>query len=199
MTPVHKNTLVRQQQIVSAATKLIVKYGSEHLTIRRIAKEVGVSEGAIYRHFKSKRDILSLLVEHLGQLIITDIEKSRTDNIDTLDKIEGRIAEHISAVEKRKGISFQIIAEIISLGDKGLNKQVYDVINRYIQQIRDILSEGAKAGVIRQDIDLDAVATAFFSITQGLINIWTLGHYNFNLSEKHASLWHIIREAIIKH
>ena len=33
---------------------------------------------------------------------------------------------HISSIEQRKGITFQVIAEIISYGDKALNKEVYD-------------------------------------------------------------------------
>jgi len=49
-----KETAVRQKEIISAARKLIVKYGSEHVTVKRMANEIGVSEAAIYRHFKSK-------------------------------------------------------------------------------------------------------------------------------------------------
>ncbi len=43
----HRSTVVRQRQIINAARKVIFKYGSEHVTVRRIAKEIGVSEGAL--------------------------------------------------------------------------------------------------------------------------------------------------------
>ena len=39
---------IRQDQIIDAARKLVVKYGSEHVTVGKIAREVGISEGAIY-------------------------------------------------------------------------------------------------------------------------------------------------------
>ena len=39
----HENTAVRQRQIIAAARRLIVRYGSEHVTVRRIAKEIGVT------------------------------------------------------------------------------------------------------------------------------------------------------------
>jgi len=61
-----QNTFVRQKQIVNAVRRLITKYGSEQITVRRIAKEIGISEGSIYRHFKCKRDILLLLVRDSG-------------------------------------------------------------------------------------------------------------------------------------
>jgi AcrR family transcriptional regulator len=198
MTQRRESTLVRRRQLINAAGKLIVKYGSEHVTVRRLAKEIGVSEGAIYRHFKSKRDILSLLVDDIENTLLAGVELNPTDRPFTPETLERIITNHMARVVKRRGISFQVIAEIISLGDKRLNKKAYGVIDKYMGRIKDILSEGAKAGVIRQDIDLDAAATLFFGMTQGLVNSWALSQYSFSLEEKYASLWSVFREAIIK-
>jgi len=190
-------TLVRQKQIINAAAKLIVKYGSEHVTVRRIAKEIGTSESAIYRHFKSKKDILSLLVDDIENSLLSDFE-SYINRPCTLKTLESVFMNHMSHIVQRRGVSFQVIAEIVSLGDKKLNKKVCDAISMYTNRIRDVLSEGVKAGVVRRDIDLEAMSTLFFGMTQGLVNIWTLSQYSFDLEQKYASLWHIFREAVIK-
>lgn len=193
---VRKDTLIRQKEIVSAARKLIVKYGSEHVTVRRIAKEIGVSEGAIYKHFKSKRDVLSFLVDDIENTLIGDIDNSYRGEIGSLEILERIVLEHISAIEQRKGVAFQVIAEIISLGDKKLNKKIYDVINKYTSRIKDILAEGVKDGVIRTDIDLGAASKMFFSMTQGLVNIWALSQYSFNLATEYRSSWSIFLNAV---
>lgn len=189
-------TIVRQRQIVNAARKLVVKHGSEHVTVRRIAKEVGVTEGAIYRHFKSKRDILSLLIQDIDDTLMSDIRKNYKGQLKTIETLGDIILSHLSSIEQRKGVSFQVIAEIISLGDKRLNKQMKNAINNYLNSIKDILSEGVKKGLVRDDIDLDAVATSFLGITQGLVNVWALGNYDFNLQEKYKPMWNFFREAI---
>ena len=72
----YENTELRQRQIVDAARKVIIKYGSENLTVKKIAKEVGISETDVYRHFKSKKDILFLLVEYIEQFLLEDISKA---------------------------------------------------------------------------------------------------------------------------
>ena len=59
----HKSTAIRRKEITRAARRLIIKRGAEHVTIRGIAEEVGISEAAIYRHFRSKKDILRLLLD----------------------------------------------------------------------------------------------------------------------------------------
>ena len=199
MVSIREKTTVRQRQIIDAARKTIIKYGSEHVTVRRIAEEIGVSEGAIYRHFKSKRDILTFLIEDIENTLLCGLESLPLSSPLTLAILEETMATHMASVEQRRGVSFQVIAEIVSFGDKKLNRQASAVINKYTERIRAILSEGVKTGAVREDIDLKAAATLFFGMTQGLVNSWTLSQYSFNLEKEYASLWKLFREAIIRH
>ena len=164
MAQKRQNTVVRRQQIINAARKIIIKHGSEHVTVGRIAKEVGISEAAIYRHFKSKKDILSLLADDIEETLIGDTNKAITGSNTPLEILDSVLRSHLSAVEQRRGISFLVIAEIISLGDKKLNKKVSETINKYIGLLTAILSEGVKGGEVREDIDLDGAATLLFSM-----------------------------------
>jgi AcrR family transcriptional regulator len=194
-----ESTEVRQQQIIDAAAILIFKYGSEHLTVKRIATEVGISEAAIYRHFKSKKSILSFLLRHIEEVLLRDISPETVANEPvTLDTIEKIIRNHFSMISMRKGISFQVIAEIISLGDRKLNKQASQTIDKYIFRLKELLTEGVRDGAVRHDIDLEASATLLFTLIQGLVNIWALSDGSFKLIEKYTSLWQIYREAVAR-
>ena len=198
MSRKHESTTVRQRQIVDAARKVIIKYGSEHVTVKKIAKEVGISETAIYRHFKSKKDVLSLLTDHMEESLVGDITGARAEGRTPLEILDGALKRHLSAVEQRRGISFQVIAEIISLGDKKLNRKISQAIDRYVGCLEDLLAEGVKSGEVREDIDLEAAATALFGIIQGLVNICALNNYSFKPQEKYEALWNIFRESVIK-
>lgn len=197
MVAAHKNTTIRQRQILDAAKKVIVKYGSENVTIKRIAKEVGISEGALYRHFRSKLEVLSLLVDDARNVLLADVERAYTGSFNSIDDLERIIMELMFGTIQRNGASFQVIAEIVSLGNKRLNDEVYKVIGEYTGRIKEILSAGVKAGVIRPTIDLDATAILFFSIAQGLASIWTLSHYDFDIEQRCKSLWDVFREGIV--
>ncbi len=194
----YESTKVRQKQIIDAARKLIIKYGSEHVTIKRIAKEVGISEAAIYRHFKSKKDILSLLADSIENSLLEDITKSSIDGKTSLEILDGVLRNHLSAIEQRRGVSFQVIAEVVSLGDKKLNRRIADIINKYTDQLKDFLSKGVKTGEVREDIDLEAAAMLLFGMIQGLVNTWALNNYNFDLLQRYTPIWDIFREAVIK-
>jgi AcrR family transcriptional regulator len=161
-----------------------------------MAKEVGLTEAAIYRHFKSKREILSFLMNHIMDTMLHDVERTAIENSPSLDTIDQVLKLHLSEIEQRKGMSFQIIAEIISLGDKKLNKDVYEKLNVYIDRLKHLLSEGVRSGSVKEDIDLGASALLLFGMIQGLANIWALSGYSFDLSEKYEALWAIYRQAI---
>ncbi len=197
MVQKRETTEVRQQQIIDAAGSLISKYGSEHLTVKRIAEEVGITEAAIYRHFKSKKSILSFLLNYIEESLLNEISSASTSSEPvTLEVIEEIIRNHFSAISIRKGISFQIIAEIISLGDKKLNKQAYQTIDKYISRLKELLAYGVRDGAVRHDVDLESSATLLFALIQGLVNIWALSDDGFNLIKKFTSLWKIYREAV---
>jgi AcrR family transcriptional regulator len=192
-----RNTEVRQKQIIDAAGSLIFKYGSEHLTVRGIAKEVGISEAAIYRHFKSKKSILSFLLMHIEEALLKDLnQEGLADAPVTPETIDQIIRNHFSRISMRKGISFQVVAEVISLGDRMLNKQASQMINRSIARLEDLLAAGVKEGAIRSDIALGASATMLFTMIQGLVNLWSLSNGTLNLIDTYSALWRIYRETI---
>lgn len=195
----HKKTEVRRKQIIDSARKLIIRRGSEHVTVRGIAKTVGISEGAIYRHFKSKRDILSLLADDIENTLLADLDEASIAGSTPLEVLDNVLRSHLSAIEQRRGVSFQVIAEIISMGDKGLNRKISDNINKYINRLAEILAQGVKSGEVRKDINLQAAAMILFGTIQGLVNIWALSNYCFNPEEKYSTMWRIFREAVSKH
>jgi|SRR5258708_27046582 AcrR family transcriptional regulator len=55
-----------RHKILEAAEKLLLLKGSAHVTTKEIARAVGLSESALYRHFDHKEDIFfALMAEHL--------------------------------------------------------------------------------------------------------------------------------------
>jgi TetR/AcrR family transcriptional regulator len=194
---VRKDTLIRQKEISAAVRKLIVKYGSEHVTIKAIAQEIGVTDGAIYRHFASKNDILSFVIDDIEATLLGDFDKSHAAEIGSLEALARIFQEHASAIEQRKGVYFQAIADIISYGDKDLNKKVLIVIHKYIDRIKEILAVGVENGILRADTNLDAAAKMFFGMIQGLVNLWALSYYKFDLEQEYRPLWDIFLKTII--
>lgn len=75
-----KEMTEKQKQILAASVKLFATKGFHASSTAEIAKEAGVAEGTIFRHYKSKKDILiavvaPLLVKFATPFIIKDVRK----------------------------------------------------------------------------------------------------------------------------
>jgi len=195
----HKSTAIRRKEITRAARRLIIKRGAEHVTIRGIAEEVGISEAAIYRHFRSKKDILRLLLDDIEHNLMDDVASEHTGGLTALQTLDAVLRHHLSAIEQRRGIRFQVIAEIISLGDKCLNERASQTVEEYLDCLEQLLSDGIRTGEIRSDTDRRGMAMLLFSIVQGVVNVWALNNYNFDPMTRYEPMWRIVRQGLEMH
>ncbi len=198
MVPAKLESAVRQTQIADAARKLIIKYGSEHITVRKIAKEVGISEAAIYRHFKSKKELLLFMVDNIERDLLGDFAAESAGSTSPLLILDTILRSHISAIKQRRGVSFQVITEIISFGDKKLNRRASTTVDEYMGRLKGLLSAAVKAGEVRDDIDPGATTALLFGMIQGLVNRWALSNYNFDLEDRYIPLWQTFCQVIAK-
>jgi len=80
-----------------------------------MAKEVGISEAAIYRHFRSKTEILSFLADSVADGLLHDIDMAGNVGFTSLDIIDEILRTHLSRIEQN-GHFLLGAAEIISFG-----------------------------------------------------------------------------------
>jgi AcrR family transcriptional regulator len=196
MVEKRKNTVFRQNQIVVAAAELIVRYGSEHLTIKRLARRTKLSEAAIYRHFSSKKDIFHFLLRHVEITLLTDFKIGNSRNAGGPSAIDSLIERHISSIEKSRGVEFQVIAEIISMGDASLNRETFRIINSYIAGLEDIFHRRIKLKYSNGKLETEGQALAFFTLLQGLVNMWALSGYAFDLKRRFYQVWSVYKYAL---
>ena len=80
---------VRQKDILKAAIAIIANQGYEKLTIKNLATKIGVTEAALYRHFKSKREIVTMILsyfEELSNRVLNEICESNNAPLDNIRK-----------------------------------------------------------------------------------------------------------------
>ena len=189
MSQIRETGEARQRQIVEAARSIIAARGIEALTIREIAKEVGISEADIYRHFASKKVILLFLIEDVEKTLMEMVNRALSEEREPVQSLENVLKAHLSYVEQRRGVSLLVVAETLRLADKDLRKRMFGVVNRYIARIEEILAQGMRSGHVRKDIDLGTAALTFFALIHVTVTLWALSDASFSLMERHKPLW----------
>jgi AcrR family transcriptional regulator len=171
----------KQVKIIESARRIISAKGIENLTIHEIAKDLGVTDGALYRHFRSKKEIISLLIDNIEETLLAAIEAAAKTSNEPLRKLSDIFLTHLSYAEQRKGITFIIINETLSLKDKSLQRKMFGVINQYLKMIKVILVEGMESGKFRKDLDIASASIAFFGMVQSMVTLWALSGFKYAL------------------
>ena len=177
---------IRRIQIIEAAGKIVVQKGSENVTIRALAEEVGVSEAAIYRHYDSKREVWLALVNHIVERLIEDIESSVVPGASSLDVLQAALNKHVADIDKKGGISFHVIANIISVGDKKLDKAAYILLQKYMLKIQQLIEAAMAEGSLSSGLEPADAAQRILAQLHGLVNMWVLSDYAFDLKSTFA-------------
>jgi AcrR family transcriptional regulator len=196
MSQIRETSEARQRQIVEAARNIIATRGIEALTIREIAKEVGISEGDIYRHFTGKKAILLLLIEDVERTLMESVERAASEEREPIQRLENVLRAHLSYIEQQRGVSLLIVAETLRLADKDLRKRMFEVVSRYIARIEEILAQGIRAGHVNKDIDPAMAALTFFALVHTTVTLWALSDADFSLAKRHKPIWQSYRAGI---
>jgi AcrR family transcriptional regulator len=168
----------------------------ENVTIDAIAEEVGLTEGAIYRHFTSKHQIFSLLIDDIEQNLLNTVRNATEESASALKNLERILKAHLSDVEDRRAASFIVITEAMGFDGIGLSPRVALMLTHYLEFVRGVLKDGIREGSIRSDVGVDAAATAFLGLVQSTATLWALNSYSPPLAEQRAQMWSIYKKGV---
>jgi AcrR family transcriptional regulator len=76
----------RQAQIVDVAMRIIATQGARRFTAQLLATEIGITAGAIYRHFESMEAIVDAVVERVGAILFEGFPPQASDPIERLKR-----------------------------------------------------------------------------------------------------------------
>ena len=174
----------RQSEIINTAIKLIGEGGIQALTIKNISSEIGIAESALYRHFKSKIEVLSTLLDFLGVIIISHYENVDKLKISPFEKIEKMILGQLKIFAENPPYAIVILSDGLYKNEKLLYDKIFKIMESAKSTFIKIIDEGKSTGKIRKDITSDQIAFVIMGSVRLTVNQWSLSGFSFDLKER---------------
>lgn len=149
--------------VINATIELIIDKGITGLKTAQIAQCAGTSETVVYRHFKSKQDIIGQTVSFLLLELMQEFEAVKTQHLPALVRLDELLNIHLSFNEKTKGISRLAFSDQFHLGDSTLKQIAKTHLEKYEAFIMETLQDGIAEGVFRTDLDLKTSAQSYIA------------------------------------
>jgi AcrR family transcriptional regulator len=190
------NLSKRQSEIIQAAIKLIGEGGIQALTIKNLSSEIGVAESALYRHFKSKTEVLSTLLDFLGNIIVSHYESVNALKAGSFVKIKKMISGQLKLFAENPPYALVILSDGLYKNEKELHDKIFQIMQKARSTFINIIEEGQKAGEIRNDIASDQIAFVIMGSVRLKVNQWSLSGFDFDLQKRGNVLFNTLKTLI---
>ena len=151
----------RKKQILKSAVKVFARSNYYNTKMSDIAKEAGISEAMIYRHFSSKKEIFIVVLKHMSDRILTFWERELDPVKSPLEKLRSMLLGYYQRMTKHPNeLKVQFLA-ISGIDDKDVLKRLRTDQQNYIKHFSDVIQEGISQREIRKDVDVNALAFAY--------------------------------------
>ncbi len=160
---------VRQEGILIAALEIVAQEGSRALTMKRVAKAVGVTEAAIYRHFENKRHLLLALYGYVKELLLSELSPVLAEELPAPERLVLFVETMLDYLSKHKGINLVLLAETIYHQDEELRMAMLDIFSSFRELAKTLIMAGMTSGDFRRDIDIDGFATLLAGMMQSVL------------------------------
>ncbi|WP_323022263.1 TetR/AcrR family transcriptional regulator [Pararhodobacter sp.] len=160
--------------IKQATTDLFVERGYQNCTIEAIARQLGMTKGAVYHYYASKDEIIASILDEIEASIFASIEKAGS-----LDgaSAERRLVVFLNAqasyaMHNPKAFCLLVLCLVSFAGTELVVDKVRDIFDRLETIIREIVAEGAAAAEFSAGIDPVSLARSIVGAYAGNVIAW---------------------------
>lgn len=158
---------LRRAETVAAVIELAASNDPATLTTGQIASAMGVSQGALFRHFPDKMAIWTAVLEWTCAELNYRFDALVADR--PLARLEAMLAAHVDFVIASPGVPRILFGELQRAGDTPTKAIVRDLMAGYRTRVARELSAARDVGEIAAGTDVDAATVMFLAMVQGMV------------------------------
>ena len=185
------NPTKRQNEIIDAALNLTAKGGIQNLTVKNLGDALGISEPAIYRHFKNKSEIVKNMIGRFDLAVPVE-----TDALPGFDGIAAFARRRFEQVNANPALARVMFAEELFMDDPEYSALMLQLMHRHKAQLQNCFREGQERGEIRRDVALEVLFRLVFGPVRLLIKQWGMTHGAFDLCAQGEELLETLRNVL---
>lgn len=164
-----QNTQVRQASLVAAALQLAAQGSPAKITTSDLAQAVGITQGAVFKHFANKAAIWLAVLDWTTDNLMTRLQSTAAAAPTPLAALQAVFLSHVAFVVSYPGVPRVIFHELQHAGDTALKDRVRILLQQYRQLLAGLLQRAQAQHEIAPDTDLQAASLLFIGSVQGLV------------------------------
>lgn len=167
--PKHLPADERRAITVETVISLAAEKNPSDITTKAIAERMGLTQGAIFRHFPNKEAILQAVMSWVSQRLLARVDSAIEGADSATAALEAVFLAHIDFITEHPGVPRMLFGELQRKEQSLPKKMVQTLLKHYRERVRGLLEEGKAQDEFSADLNIDAAVMLFVGSIQGLV------------------------------
>ena len=172
-----------KESLIISTIEVFSEQGLQGLTTREVAKRQGISESTIFKHYKSKNQLILAVLDYFSQYDQAIIESLSLKEFKPIQAITYFVEAYVTYYENYPEIT------AITLSYEGLMREVdlcaavKRIFTKRVNTIQSLIEDAKRQNEIPKDVNTESLADLIIGLERVVVLRWRLDNYNFSLKE----------------
>ncbi|MEN9479213.1 MAG: hypothetical protein RLZZ298_608 [Pseudomonadota bacterium] len=188
----------RRAEIIDVVLRLSAERSPGLITTAEIARSLGLSQGALFKHFPSKETIWLAVADRVATTLLATIEQAAEQATAPLAALRAIFLAHVGFVIEHPGTPRFIFHELQRAVDSPVKLRLRGMLANYRQLLLRLLEAAAQRGELDESINQQAAASLFIGSIQGLVMQSMMVGKQFAMREQAVAVLAILERGIAR-
>ncbi|MDP3535219.1 nucleoid occlusion factor SlmA [Halomonas sp. M1] len=188
----------RREQILHALAIMLEEDSGKRITTAALARQVGVSEAALYRHFPSKARMFEGLIDFIEESIFARITRILEDIPEAVGRSGTMLALLLGFAEKNPGLARVLGGDVLTGETARLRQRVHQLFERLETQLKQVLREAEIREGTRTTIPASAAANLLIAHVEGRISQYVRSDFKRLPTEYWEDQWAMLSSQLLR-
>ena len=186
----------RREEILQVLARMLQEQAGEHVTTAELARAVGVSEAALYRHFPSKAKMFESLIEFIEESVFTRITRILAEEPQYEARLQQVLTLVLGFADKNPGMARLLQGGVLTGETERLRARIAQFYERIETQLRQILREGEAMGAPR--LAVNETAQLLLAFVEGRIAQYVRSGFKVSPVEAWEKQWELLSRGALR-
>jgi AcrR family transcriptional regulator len=174
----------RQLEIIETAGRILSVSGLSGLTTKNLAKEIGFSEAALYRHFPSKEDIILGLLDYLRTNMDERLEKVFIPHADPKENLIALFESQFGFFSKNPHYVVAVFSDGLMEESNKINQAILQLMQIKMKHLMHIVMQGQQKGAFTQSITSEELVHIIMGSFRLQMYKWKISNFKFDINRQ---------------
>ncbi|WP_089677029.1 nucleoid occlusion factor SlmA [Halomonas shengliensis] len=187
----------RREQILQALALMLEEDSGKRITVAALARQVGVTEAALYRHFPSKARMFEDLIAFIEESLFARIGRLLEEEQEALPRCAALLTLLLGFAEKNPGLSRLLDGGVLTGETARLRTRIHQLFERLETQLKQILREAELREGRRPSLPASAAANLLLATAEGRISQYVRSDFRRRPTEHWAEQWALLSAQLL--